>query len=166
MVGGAYDPCMFDSLTKHRTCVLTDRGRLPCILVQEGQLREVKEVLDFANVRYEVKDSALPSDSARTHRFELQNADVASAQSALDEAAVKVSVRLVNGNGQTIFQPQSFIDRYDSLRQEGIEGNDLVHELLTDDWGVPPTSLEIEGQRSDGTPFHASLSYESRRKRR
>lgn len=157
---------MFDQLTKRPLRISTDATTGPYVFVQGDQLRDVEEVLQRADVVFST-EVAIQSDSLPpTHLVRLREADVGRAQIALDDAAVKVSANLVDGGLLEYFQPQSLIERYDLLRSEGYQGNDLVHELLTDDWGAPPSVVGLEGQRSDGTTFRVSIPYESRSNRK
>jgi hypothetical protein len=157
---------MIDSFTKRPFRVSIDDTGEPFVAVLEGQLQDMKDVLNYADIRFELDEYAIQSDAATMHVFRLRRADPALVQSVLDRAAVRVCIRHADNSMRTYFESQDFIDRYYAAIRSGCEGNELVHELFSDDWGAPPTSISLEGQHANGTTFRASLPYESRSKRR
>jgi hypothetical protein len=46
-----------------------------------------------------------------------------------------------------------------SLQSQGLGGKNLVHELLTDDWGAPPTVVVISWKSADGKYVEERISY-------
>jgi hypothetical protein len=38
-------------------------------------------------------------------------------------------------------------------------GKEMIHEMITDDWGAPPRSLVIEGTADDGKQVVISVPY-------
>ena len=157
---------MIDSVTKRPIEVSEDASDNPQIVVQADQLQDVKGVLDQADIRYAVDEEALRSEGVTaTHVIKLSNVDTKAAQAVLDEAAVKVSIHTVDDGLQVYFEPQSLIERYESLLGR-YEGNELVHKLFTDDRAAPARVIVLEGQRPNGGTFRVSLGYDSRGKRR
>lgn len=57
---------------------------------------------------------------------------------------LRVSVRLVNGGDQDF---------------EYHSGKDLIESWFTDDWGPPPTFLEIKAKTEDGKTVMISIPY-------
>jgi hypothetical protein len=49
--------------------------------------------------------------------------------------------------------------RYKKAVESGLEGRDLVHELLTDDWAAPPRGIHITGTTADGETVDLMLDY-------
>jgi hypothetical protein len=45
------------------------------------------------------------------------------------------------------------------LKAQGLEGKDLVNELITDDWGAPPISVIVKGRMENGEVFNFTLPY-------
>jgi hypothetical protein len=72
-----------------------------------------------------------------------------------------LSIPLVNGGA---FPDRDVDDdlyeKYLSLREDGFEGKELIHELLTDDWGPPPTGIYLKGTLDDGTDVDLYIPYE------
>jgi hypothetical protein len=63
---------------------------------------------------------------------------------------VTVSVRLVDGGLQEWQEGPDLLVRLQNLRRRGLEGKQLIHELLTDDWAAPPRVVIISGVAPDG----------------
>ena len=57
---------------------------------------------------------------------------------------LRVSVRLVNGGAQDF---------------DYTSGRELIESWLTDDWGAPPTFLDIEAKTEDGKKVTISIPY-------
>ncbi|MFH1293961.1 MAG: hypothetical protein ABIJ44_07515 [Pseudomonadota bacterium] len=72
---------------------------------------------------------------------------------------VKVSVRLVDGGLIEFTKASGFLRELQSLQSQGYTGKQLVHRLLTDDWGAPPVAIEISGQSPDGQDFEVRIPY-------
>jgi len=72
---------------------------------------------------------------------------------------LKVSVSTVDGGLQEFNEPDSIITKLSALRHDGYEGKQLVHELLTDDWGPPPVGVRIRGKLKDGTCIDEYIPY-------
>lgn len=64
--------------------------------------------------------------------------------------SIHVSVRLIDGGLQEFHEGPAFLVRLRSLQARGIEGRELIHQLLTDDWAAPPTVVIISGIAPDG----------------
>lgn len=50
--------------------------------------------------------------------------------------------------------------RLQRLQAEGFEGCELIHELITDDWGAPPRYVELVGTNDDGESLRIVIHYE------
>ena len=73
---------------------------------------------------------------------------------------LKVSVSTVDGGLQEFNEPDSIIAKLSALRRDGYVGKELVHALLTDDWGPPPVGVRIRGKLEDGTCIDEYIPYE------
>ena len=58
---------------------------------------------------------------------------------------LSVVVSHVDGSQSDLEYPDSLLAKLQQLRDQGLTGKRLVHELLTDDWGPPPRSVRISG---------------------
>jgi hypothetical protein len=72
---------------------------------------------------------------------------------------VRVSVRLVDGGLLELTKGAGFLRELQSLQSQGFVGKELVHRLLTDDWGAPPLSVEISGKAPDGKNVEVRIPY-------
>ncbi|NCT83296.1 MAG: hypothetical protein GXC94_09145 [Comamonadaceae bacterium] len=45
------------------------------------------------------------------------------------------------------------------LQAQGLEGKQLVHQLLNDDWGAPPVYIDITGADDTGHPVEVRIPY-------
>lgn len=72
---------------------------------------------------------------------------------------IKVSIRLVDGGLQEFDESPVFLQKLRSLQSQGFTGMQLVHHLITDDWGAPPTVVEISGKDLDGNNFEIRIPY-------
>lgn len=74
-------------------------------------------------------------------------------------STIKVSIRLVDGGLQEYDESQFFLQKMHSLQSQGFKGKQLIHYLITDDWGAPPTVVKISGKDSDGKSFEVRIPY-------
>jgi hypothetical protein len=58
-------------------------------------------------------------------------------------STVNVKAHLINGGLLEWQMGPEFLEKLDRLRRNGLEGKRLINELLTDDWGAPPTVVVI-----------------------
>jgi hypothetical protein len=59
-----------------------------------------------------------------------------------------VIARLRNNDVMERPGPPDLLLRIEQLQARGFEGKRLIHEALTDDWGVPPIGVDImDGDR-------------------
>ncbi|APW65821.1 hypothetical protein LPB137_08115 [Poseidonibacter parvus] len=59
---------------------------------------------------------------------------------------IKITIYNIDGSMQTPWEENSnFIDKLYQLEEMGYKGKYLLDTLITDDWGVPPSSVIIEG---------------------
>jgi hypothetical protein len=72
---------------------------------------------------------------------------------------LKVYVNFVDGSAQDWTVGDEILKKYRILSDQGMSGRALVHELFTDDWGVPPQSIEISGKTKDGESVKITLDY-------
>jgi len=56
---------------------------------------------------------------------------------------IQVKIRFVDGSLQEFTETSDFLLRLAELKEQGNEGKRLIDRLITDDWGVPPTFVEI-----------------------
>jgi hypothetical protein len=78
---------------------------------------------------------------------------------------LKVEVSLVDGGAMDWSVDDSVYRRLLELRNDGLEGRDLVDSLLTDDWGAPPTGVRLAGMLEDGTKIDEYIPCSTRRRR-
>lgn len=74
-------------------------------------------------------------------------------------STIKVSIRLVDGGLQEFDESPAFLQKLHSLQSQGFTGKQLIHHLITDDWGAPPTAVEVSGKDSDGKDFEIRIPY-------
>lgn len=70
---------------------------------------------------------------------------------------VTVTVRTVDGGMQEWFEDLQFLGRLRTLQAEGLDGKELIHALVSDDWGAPPRSVQIHGQDAGGHSFSVEI---------
>lgn len=75
------------------------------------------------------------------------------------QRAVKVVVNLVNGDRSEWTEPLVILAKHDRLVHEGLKGKALIHELLTDDWGAPPTCVTLSCPGVDGKLIEIVIPY-------
>ncbi len=72
---------------------------------------------------------------------------------------ITVSIRFVDGSMQEFSESADFLSTLTELQNQGYKGKELIHELLSDDWGAPPLSVQIKGTKSDGTKTDINILY-------
>ena len=72
---------------------------------------------------------------------------------------IKITVYTVDGGMSSWEENESIIDELHRLEDMEYKGKYLLYTLITDDWGVPPTSVIFEGIYKD-KKFKKSISYE------
>ena len=72
---------------------------------------------------------------------------------------IKISIRFVNGSLQEYPESKELLSRFTKLQKQGYEGKELINTLITDDWGVPPLSVEIVGKAPDGSDVNLQIYY-------
>ena len=75
-------------------------------------------------------------------------------------ASLTARVHLVDGGLMKIPLNQDFLGKLKRLQARGLQGKALVHQLLTDDWGVPPVVIVITGTAPDGSLVDLSIPYD------
>ncbi len=72
---------------------------------------------------------------------------------------IQVSIKLVDGGLQELTEEDEFICQLEILQNQGYEGKELIHQLLTDDWGAPPVYVDISGTTSNGSVVNIRIPY-------
>lgn len=73
----------------------------------------------------------------------------------------KVIIRTVDGGLQEYEDPGSkLIQKLIALQKDGHKGKQLINLLISDDWGPPPLTVEIEGKSKDGAKVNVTIPYE------
>ncbi|TFW27758.1 hypothetical protein [Massilia horti] len=72
---------------------------------------------------------------------------------------INVSIRFVDGGLQEYAKDLDFLSRLHLLQSQGLAGKRLVHELISDDWGPPPRSVEVWGKDAKGQDFSIQIPY-------
>lgn len=72
---------------------------------------------------------------------------------------IQVSIRFVDGGFQEYSERSDFLSRLTELQNQGYEGKELINTLITDDWGVPPLSVQIRGKGPDGSEVDLQIPY-------
>lgn len=74
---------------------------------------------------------------------------------------VKVTTKCVDGSMSEYIDDMSLIEKLFRLKEDGYEGRELIEELFTDDWGAPPTLIEIEWTDDHGAKQSEVICYGS-----
>jgi hypothetical protein len=69
-------------------------------------------------------------------------------------------VHFVNGDVMEIPLTFGYLERVALLKDQGFEGKELVHRLLSDDWATPPATVELVGETADGAVVGLVIPYE------
>ncbi len=72
---------------------------------------------------------------------------------------ISVSIRMVDGSLSEFASDESLLRKLYALQGQGLRGKQLIHQLLSDDWGPPPLVVEIYGTSSDGKQIHVRIPY-------
>ena len=73
---------------------------------------------------------------------------------------IKITIYNVDRSMQSPFKENlEFIDKLYQLEKMGYKGKYLLDSLITDDWGVPPSSVIIEGIYKN-KEFKRTIRYE------
>jgi len=72
---------------------------------------------------------------------------------------VKVAANLVDGSYTEWNEPLGILAKHDRLVHEGLSGKALIHALLHDDWGPPPTRVTLSYPGVDGKPIEIVIPY-------
>lgn len=71
---------------------------------------------------------------------------------------LKVTAHLVNGDQLDMGTVSR--ERLRRLQAEGFEDRELIHELITDDWGAPPRYVELVGADGGSEPLRIVIRYD------
>lgn len=72
---------------------------------------------------------------------------------------VHVSIRFIDGSLQDYQEGPDFLSKLRLLQSQGVVGKQLVHELISDDFGAPPRGVEVWGKDTDGQGFSIKIPY-------
>jgi hypothetical protein len=74
--------------------------------------------------------------------------------------SITVKVYLVDG-GYNEWQAQPSIMReHDELVRQGLGGKELIHRLISDDWGPAPQRVVLSGPAGDGRRVEIVIHYD------
>ena len=73
--------------------------------------------------------------------------------------SISVLVRLVDGSLMQFDAALDLLERLNALQAQGLRGKQLIHQLLSDDWGPPPLFVEIVGTSHDGKQVKVQIPY-------
>lgn len=72
---------------------------------------------------------------------------------------IHVSIKLVDDSLQEQTENDEFLSQLKILKNQGYEGKELIHQLITDDWGAPPVYVDINGTKSNGSVVNIRIPY-------
>ncbi len=72
---------------------------------------------------------------------------------------IKVHISTVDGGAQEWVEPDSFYETYRSLYAAGVQGKQLIDQLISDDWAAPPVWLSLEGTLDNGIRVKEHIPY-------
>ena len=72
---------------------------------------------------------------------------------------ITVRTFYIDGSASEDTTDESIIEQLIHLKNLGYEGKELVHHLLSDDFGAPPTSINISGKLKNGTEINETIYY-------
>ena len=73
--------------------------------------------------------------------------------------SVSVAIRMVDGSLSEFAADEGFLEKLRALQTQGLHGKQLIHKLLSDDWGPPPLAVEIRGTAPDGKRVDIRIPY-------
>lgn len=72
---------------------------------------------------------------------------------------IKVAIRFIDGGMHEYSENPNFIKELRSLQSQGYIGRELINCLISDDWGAPPTVVNISGHDEDGAKVDFVIPY-------
>lgn len=72
---------------------------------------------------------------------------------------VTVEINTVDGGYQNYDEDDQFLNRLKSLQAQGYTGKELIHALISDDWGAPPLVVVIKWSKN-GQNFITNIPYD------
>lgn len=72
---------------------------------------------------------------------------------------IRITIRFVDGGLQEFTESSDFLYRLTKLQDQGYEGKELINNLITDDWGPPPLSVQINGKNPNGSKIDLLIPY-------
>ena len=73
--------------------------------------------------------------------------------------AINALIRYVDGSASNHPVDDAELDRLAELEASGLSGRELIDAWITDDWGPPPTDIEVRGVTSKGRRVDRVLFY-------
>ncbi len=79
-----------------------------------------------------------------------------------ENGKLMLECHLVNGGIADIpvDNAEKFLLKLKRLRDMGYQGEQLVNELITDDWGPPPVIVVVKGKLLSGKSVNFTLTYD------
>ncbi|MBI2768352.1 MAG: hypothetical protein HYX47_01910 [Burkholderiales bacterium] len=74
--------------------------------------------------------------------------------------SITVKVYLVDGSYSESPAQASILEEHDELVRQGYGGKQLIHRLISDDWGPPPRSVVLDGVAEDGQRVEIAIHYD------
>lgn len=72
---------------------------------------------------------------------------------------VTVEIRTVDGGFRKYEENDKFFSKLQVLQSQGYTGKELIHALISDDWGPPPSIVVIKWSKN-GQNFATNIPYE------
>jgi hypothetical protein len=74
--------------------------------------------------------------------------------------SIIVKVYLVDGSYSEWQAQASILQEHDELVRQGYGGKQLIHRLISDDWGPPPRSVVLAGVAEGGRRVEITIPYD------
>ena len=72
---------------------------------------------------------------------------------------INVKISFVDGSFHEFEEDNRFGEELIELQEQGYEGRELIHALLSDDWGPQPTFVMIKRTLANGKNSDISIPY-------
>ena len=73
---------------------------------------------------------------------------------------IKVEIYYVDGSMSDFQEGDEFISMLRRLERDGYKGKSLIDNLISDDWGVPPSGILLKGTMSNGVVIDENIRYD------
>lgn len=74
--------------------------------------------------------------------------------------SITVKVYLIDGSYNEWQAHPSIVQEHDELVRQGLGGKQLIHQLISDDWGPPPQRVVLTGLAGDGRRVEIVIPYD------